>query len=50
MIGDFIIWIKKVWKQQVTCRHDYKKDNFAEFHFGYSTKRCTKCGKTKYGK
>lgn len=42
MIGDLILWFKKVWKQQ-TCIHYYKivnrKDNGGSFY------ECTKCEK-----
>ena len=44
MIGDLILWIKRVWKQQ-TCIHTYKwvnrKDN------GDSFEDCSKCDKIR---
>ena len=44
MIGDLILWIKRVWKQQ-TCIHDYKwihrKDT------GGSFEQCSKCEKIR---
>ncbi len=47
MIGDLILWIKKVWKQQ-TCVHDYKihydKTGLGRFdHY-----ECDKCDKWKW--
>ena len=42
MIGDLILWVKRVWKQQ-TCVHTYKtiirKDN------GNTFENCCKCDK-----
>lgn len=44
MIGDFILWVKEVIKQQ-TCIHDYKPDRIGIIT-GLNSKRvCTKCGK-----
>lgn len=46
MVGDFIIWFKRVWKQQVTCRHEYKLKGskiLCNFHTWYE---CDKCDKT----
>lgn len=44
MIGDIILYLKRVWKEQ-TCIHHYKsvvrKDNFGIFF------HCQKCDKTK---
>ena len=46
MIGDLILWLKRVWKQQ-TCVHEYKsvyrKDT------GGSYEVCAKCDKLRYG-
>ncbi len=47
MIGDLILWMKKVWKQQ-TCVHDYKihydKTGLGRFdHY-----ECDKCDKWKW--
>lgn len=47
MIGDFILWIKKVWKQHVTCIHNYIPDRIGIIT-GLSNKRiCSKCNKTE---
>lgn len=46
MIGDLVLWIKEVWKQQI-CIHTYKwvhrKDNRGSFE------ECSKCDKLRYG-
>jgi hypothetical protein len=45
MIGDLIIWIKKVVKQHITCKHDYQPDRIGVIR-GFSNGRvCTKCNK-----
>jgi hypothetical protein len=44
MIGDLIIWIKKVWKQQ-TCFHIYKSVH--RHDTGGSFEICIKCDKIR---
>lgn len=47
MIGDLILWIKKVWKQE-TCVHDYKFE-FDRTGLGkFDHHECNKCGKWKW--
>jgi len=46
MIGDLILFFKKIYKQQI-CIHDYKPDRIAIIT-GLSSKRvCVKCNKTE---
>lgn len=45
MIGDLILWIQKVWKQQ-TCIHKYIIVNRKDFEGG-TFENCTKCDKIK---
>ena len=47
MIGDLILWIKKVWKQQ-TCLHSYRliPDKTGGLG-GYDLYKCEKCVKIK---
>jgi len=43
MIGDIILFVKKWWKQNVTCIHHYEhRSNFA-----FSYDECIKCGRKK---
>ena len=44
MIGDLILWIKRVFKQQ-TCIHDYKWINRKDT--GGSFENCAKCDKIR---
>jgi len=44
MIGDLILWIKRMWKQQ-TCIHTYKWINRKDT--GGSFENCTKCDKIR---
>lgn len=44
MLGDLIIWAKRWWKQNITCRHDYK---YKEINPYISFFRCSKCGRIK---
>jgi hypothetical protein len=44
MIGDLILWIKRVWKQQ-TCIHNYTIVNRKDT--GGSFENCLKCNKIK---
>lgn len=47
MLGDLIIWAKKWWKQNITCRHDYKVKHSGyngEYHTWYE---CSKCGRIR---
>jgi hypothetical protein len=45
MIGDLILWFKRIVKQHITCKHDYQPcgipltDNWM--------KMCIKCNKIK---
>jgi hypothetical protein len=45
MIGDFIIWVRRVIKQHVTCRHDYQSDRIGVITGLFTGKACTKCDK-----
>lgn len=45
MIGDLILWIKKVLKQQ-TCTHDYKWVHRKDFG-GPDFESCIKCDKIR---
>ena len=42
MLGDFVLWIKKTWKQQ-TCIHNYKPDRIGIITGLYSGRICCKC-------
>lgn len=43
MIGDLILFLKKWWKQNITCVHDYRHREIDII----SCDVCTKCGKVK---
>lgn len=43
MIGDLILAIRKWWKQNITCIHDYQYFVYS----GYRYQKCTKCDKLK---
>lgn len=43
MIGDIILFIKKWWKQNITCIHHYEHRIGAACSYD----ECTKCGRTK---
>lgn len=43
MVGDFILFIQKWWKQNITCRHHYvERRNTA-----MAWDECEKCGRKK---
>ena len=44
MIGDLILWINKVWKQQI-CKHSYKLH--PDKTGGFDLYKCEKCRKVK---
>lgn len=46
MIGDLILWIKKVFKQQ-TCMHDYRHVNASWRANCSDFEECVKCDKIK---
>jgi hypothetical protein len=47
MIGDLILWIKKICKQQ-TCKHSYKLQPDKTGGFGgFDLYKCEKCQKFK---
>jgi hypothetical protein len=45
MIGDLIILIKRIVKQNVFCIHDYKPDRIGIITGLSSSRVCSKCGK-----
>jgi hypothetical protein len=46
MIGDFIIWFRKAWKENF-CIHDYERKH-ENLGLGYKFyKECRKCGRLK---
>jgi hypothetical protein len=45
MKGDFLIWIKRIFKQHVTCNHDYKPDRIGIITGLCNDRVCIKCGK-----
>lgn len=45
MIGDFILWVKKSWKQ-CFCLHDYKTV-FTQIYGLLPYDECKKCGRKK---
>lgn len=47
MVGDFIIWFKRIWKQQVTCRHDYNLKGTKVLCTVWTWYKCSKCGREK---
>lgn len=46
MIGDIIFYFK-YYTKRCFCSHDYKKDNKAEYMFGFDINKCVKCNKYK---
>lgn len=44
MLGDLIIWVKRYWKQNIICRHDY---HYKEINPHISFFECSKCGRIK---
>ena len=47
MIGDLILWIKKIYKRQ-TCIHDYKFKPDKFFGGRHDHYECLKCGKITF--
>ncbi len=45
MIGDFILWIKRIWKQEFTCIHNYVPDRIGIITGLYNGRVCSKCNK-----
>lgn len=46
MIGDLRLWLSKLIKQQITCKHDYRFDTIPTIpEIDYY--ECSKCGKWK---
>ena len=45
MIGDFIIMFRRLYKQHVTCRHEYKRKWGHDIVADYW--QCIKCDKTE---
>ena len=45
MIGNLILWIKNIWKQEFTCIHNYKADRIGIITGLNSSRICDKCGK-----
>lgn len=43
MVGDIILFIKKWWKQNITCIPHYEH----RINSVFSYDECTKCGRTK---
>lgn len=43
MVSDIILFIKKWWKQNITCIHHYEH----HVNFAVSYDECTKCGRKK---
>ena len=43
MIGDIILFVKKWWKQNITCRHEYVHKELGRINFD----ECRKCGRIK---
>ena len=48
MIGNLILWVKRIWKQEFTCIHDYKPDRIGVITGLSSSRICDKCGKFEY--
>lgn len=46
MIGDLRLLIARLFKQHVTCKHDYKHAQMKAYPFDLYLE-CKKCGKTK---
>jgi len=47
MIGDFILWIKEKWKQEITCIHFYIPDGIGHATGLHPGSICKKCRKLK---
>ncbi len=45
MVGDIILFIKRIIKQHITCIHDYSYKGKLDFRTGYES--CDKCEKLK---
>lgn len=46
MLGDLRLFIKRFWKQQFACNHDYQAkviNAYPTYHY----EECSKCGKWK---
>lgn len=43
MLGDFILFLKRVFKQHLFCIHHYKCHNVGDYTFY----KCSKCGKLR---
>lgn len=43
MIGDIILFLKKWWKQNITCHHEYVYKEIGRINF----EECRKCGRIK---
>ena len=43
MIGDIILFLKKWWKQNIICRHEYVHKELGIINFD----ECRKCGRIK---
>ena len=43
MIGDIILFVKKWWKQNITCCHEYAHKELGIINFD----ECRKCGRIK---
>jgi len=47
MLGDFILWLKRVYKQQ-TCIHDYKSVADKSLAGTFDHYECKKCDRWKW--
>ena len=47
MLGDLILFIKRIIKQHITCIHDYKYVNTWKVVNCFDYYECKKCGKIK---
>jgi hypothetical protein len=45
MIGDLILLVKRIIKQQILCIHDYQKDRIGIITDLFHGRICTKCKK-----
>ncbi len=46
MIGDFILWIKQVFKETF-CVHDYEQKGTYGIYNSHGYLKCKKCGRIK---
>ena len=47
MIGDLILYVKRILKQHIFCIHDYEYHNISTIDRCFTYYKCTKCGRIR---